>query len=105
MDNATDWQSWLALILSLAVPGLGHTVRRRWLRSFIWFGTVIGALVVLLAQAGAGDIGSVGEFVSVFQGDLDASVQIGLLGLHGIQAVDAFALEPRETRPGDDQRS
>ena len=94
MSNDDIERSPLALVLGLAFPGLGHAIRRRWLRSFIWLITVIGALTIVFYQAGVSDISSIAQFYSAFVNELDLAIQVGLIGLHGLQALDAFAVGP-----------
>lgn len=87
----------VALGLSLLVPGLGHTLYKRWLRSFVWFMAIVLTLTALLLQAGVGEVASLGGLFAAIRTELDVTVQVGLLGLHLIQAIDAYALEPGPT--------
>lgn len=94
MNAIAEDRSAIALILSLCWPGLGHAVRRRWLRSLVWLLTIVVTVTVVFAQAGVEHIDSMSTLYSAFRYQLDPALQIGLLGLHGLQAIDAFALDP-----------
>ncbi|MXR41188.1 zinc ribbon domain-containing protein [Halobaculum sp. WSA2] len=39
---------WLAVLLALAVTGLGHAYLRRWLRGFAWFAATFAAVLLLV---------------------------------------------------------
>mgnify|MGYP002278655516 CR=1 FL=1 len=39
---------WLAVVLALAVTGLGHAYLRRWLRGFAWFAATFAAVLLLV---------------------------------------------------------
>ncbi len=88
----TDSGAWIAFALGLVVPGLGHASRRHWLRSLVWFLTVVGAVTLLLYDAEVGSLSTVSEVIEAVRTELSPPVQAGLLGLHLIQAVDAFSL-------------
>lgn len=95
MTDLDEQRSYLAFLFGLMMPGLGHTVHGRWLRSFVWFMAMVVTVTVLLLQA---EVSSVETILGLFQAirtELDITIQIGLLGLHLIQAVDAYSLSPR----------
>lgn len=99
LRHGDDGVAPVALGLGLLVPGLGHTLYRRWLRSFVWFMAIVLTLTALLLQAGVGEVGSLGGLYVAIRTELDGTVQVGLLGLHLVQAIDAYALEPDRTEP------
>ncbi len=95
MTDLDDHRSLLALGLGLLMPGLGHTVHRRWLRSFVWFMALVVTVTVLLLQAEVESVETLTGLYQAVRTELDVTIQVGLLGLHLIQAVDAYTLSPR----------
>lgn len=57
---------WLAALLSVVYPGLGHLYLREWLRSVLWIAISLGTVALVLPQdpasgASLGDPGSIVE--------------------------------------------
>jgi len=42
---------WLAAILAVVSPGLGHVYLREWLRAVLWFGLLLGSTLVLVPES------------------------------------------------------
>ncbi|MEF8882352.1 MAG: zinc ribbon domain-containing protein [Halapricum sp.] len=95
---------WLAAVLSLLYPGVGHVYLREWFRAMLWFGLVFAASFVLVPD------GAVPETLSV-SAMLEASRAIplyntlALLSLTVFSMIDAYTLAKRRsvelTRPDD----
>jgi hypothetical protein len=51
-DPATETvprkRPWLAVVLTLVVPGLGHAYLRLWGRAVLWFVLVLGTVITLV---------------------------------------------------------
>ncbi|WP_225333387.1 zinc ribbon domain-containing protein [Halomicrobium urmianum] len=51
MSRTDRKRPWLAAILAVASPGLGHVYLREWLRAALWFGLVLGSTLMLVPES------------------------------------------------------
>lgn len=105
MTDTGRKRPWLAVLLALVYPGLGHLYLRLWFRSLMWFGLMASSIVVLLPEAAVqqGDTGFTAAFVAVRDGvaALPLESQLLLTSLTILQIVDAYVLARRSGESGE----
>ncbi|MEF8773901.1 MAG: zinc ribbon domain-containing protein [Halobacteriales archaeon] len=101
MTGARRKRPWLAALLALLYPGLGHLYVRAWLRALLWFGLIMSAVVVLVpdVSAGGGPMAAAEAAWDATQA-LPMRTQALLSGMVILEAFDAFVLA-RRTRPAE----
>ena len=95
MDVPGTRRAWLAAVLALVYPGLGHLYLRLWVRSVVWFGLVAGATFLLLPQVGVGPDPAPGVVLDAATdawSSTPARSRTVLAGMILVQSVDAFLL-------------
>lgn len=107
MAGGRQKRPWLAALLALVYPGLGHLYLRAWLRALLWFGLIMSAVVVLvpdLSSAGAGGPMATAEAAWDATRALPLRTQALLTGMMVLEAFDAFVLARRTgtAERGDD---
>jgi hypothetical protein len=88
-DVAAYKRPWLAAVLTLAIPGLGHVYLRRWGRAVLWFLLIAATIFTLVPEwfqaASFGEMLTVAENVSV-------STSLLLFGSFLLCVVDAYVI-------------
>ena len=92
---------WLTVLLTLAVPGLGHAYLRRWGRALLWFlllFATVGTLVPEWVQATSfSEVRAVAEGVS-------PAVGLLLFGAVTLCVVDAYVMSLQHNRRAREAR-
>jgi hypothetical protein len=92
-EAATDAVSykrpWLAAVLTLAIPGLGHVYLRRWGRAVLWFLLIAATIVTLVPEWLQAT--SFEAMLTVAE-NLSASTRLLLLGSLALCVVDAYII-------------
>lgn len=83
---------WLAVALTIVVPGLGHAYLRLWGRAILWFVLVIGSVATLVP--GWSSAASLSELIATAQG-LGLPVSLALFGISVLCVVDAYLMTGR----------
>ena len=79
-EEAPRKRPWLAAVLTVLIPGLGHLYLRLWGRALLWFVIVIGSVLVLVPEwFGAA---SLGDLTGIAEG-IDPLTSLALLGKIG----------------------
>lgn len=89
MSQSTERRPFLAALLTVVQPGVGHCYLREWLRGCLWAGVWAGALVVLVDSAGV-ELGVL-EWVAVGFGVFPAAAGFPFEATLSMFAVTAFA--------------
>jgi len=99
MDEGSLERRFIALLLGLVIPGLGHVSRYRWYRGAGWFVTMAVVVTVVWLQADPGPVTSTAELIGAIQAEFETPLLIAVVGLHVVQATDAFAVtgDPTDT--------
>ncbi len=95
-DDGSSKRTWLAVLLSFLVPGVGHFYLREWLRGALWFLTIILAGNLLIP---ASAVATEGSFLDVVTGTYEAAplvAKLALVGLTALCMVDAYWLASRD---------
>jgi hypothetical protein len=80
---------WLAAVLAIVVPGLGHVYLRSWLRAMLWFWMVVLSVVIFVPEelvAGADSL----RGALALSGELPLEAQIAVFGVIAFSAGDAY---------------
>ncbi|PSP81585.1 zinc ribbon domain-containing protein [Halobacteriales archaeon QS_1_68_20] len=97
---------WLAALLALVYPGLGHLYLRMWARSLMWFGLMMSVVFLALPEAALqpadGGFGAAIQNVSEAVSQLSLESQLLLATITGLQVVDAYVLAHRSGQETDD---
>jgi len=82
---------WLAVLLTLFVPGLGHIYLRLWLRAILWLALYITATTFVLPDGATPDSVSVDAFVNASEAvPLQAALLV--LGISLFCILDAYMM-------------
>lgn len=92
--STRDRRPWLAALLALVYPGLGHVYLREWARALLWFVLALGSVLVLWpasepAPTVAGLLGTTGT-------DLPLGVLLAVSTVTAFSVADAYWLASRE---------
>jgi len=83
---------WLAVALTIVVPGLGHAYLRLWGRGLLWFVLVAGTVGALVPEwFGAG---SVDELLTVVE-SVSLPVSLALFGVSLLCILDVYVMTSR----------
>lgn len=89
MSHTGEKRPWLAAVLALITPGLGHLYLREWVRAFLWFGLILSTAMVLIPE-------SVFQAELTMQGLLQASqnvptrANLAIAGVTALSMADAY---------------
>jgi hypothetical protein len=85
---------WLAVVLALLYPGLGHVYLREWLRALLWFGLVITSSTLVIPDGIVPEQLSLDAVVTVSQ-QLPMGAVALLFALTVLSMVDAYWVASR----------
>lgn len=91
---------WLAAVLSLLHPGIGHLYLREWLRAVLWFTLIVTASVALLPAAATPATLSV-EAVLAASRAVPTYVAVTMLSLTVFSMLDAYVMATRHNQLAD----
>jgi hypothetical protein len=83
---------WLAAVLTIVVPGLGHAYLRLWTRAVLWFLLIVGAVGVLVP--GWFGAGSLSELLATAEG-VALPINLVLLAASAVCVLDAYLMATR----------
>ncbi len=90
---------WLAALLTILVPGLGHAYLREWGRAVLWLLLVVGAWLVLVPDLLA--VTSLEEFRAATDG-APVVVNLALASASALCIADAYWMALNHDRPAAD---
>lgn len=93
---------WLAALLAIVYPGLGHVYLREWFRALLWFGLAITTLSLLVPAAAmpATDGVSLQALLEASQ-RVPREARIALFGIVLLSVFDAYRLATLENRKAE----
>jgi hypothetical protein len=92
---------WLAALLSVLYPGLGHVYLRLWGRALLWFLSIVTATALLVPQEAYPSTLSVGAAVEAAQA-LPLTVSLTILLMTGLNVLDAYLMAKRSGQPEEE---
>jgi len=91
---------WLAVLLAIVYPGLGHVYLRQWGRALLWFGLIIASTMFLIPDGAAPSGLSVESIVASAEA-IPAEVSLLILVLSMLSVLDAYWLANRANEMAD----
>jgi hypothetical protein len=88
---------WLAAVLAVLYPGLGHVYLREWLRALLWFFLAISTAMLVVPETALQGGGL--EAIVQAQSDLPPSALGALVAVTLFSVVDAYWLASRDDGP------
>jgi len=97
---------WLAVLLAIVYPGLGHVYLRKWGRALLWFALIVVSTSFLIPESAVPESLSVDGLVAAAEA-MPLEVSLLVLALSFLSVLDAYWLATRvnETaRPAVDEQ-
>ena len=95
--RAGQKRPWLAALLAVLYPGLGHVYLRKWIRALLWFGLVVTTSTLLIPDAAIPSSFSFDALVEAGQAvPLEATLTI--LSISFLSVADAYWLAAQTNR-------
>lgn len=93
-DRIGHKRPWLAAVLSMVYPGLGHVYLREWVRGLLWFGLVLATVSFLIPASAMPPPGSELSLDAVLRATeaLPEGATLALFGIVALSVVDAYRL-------------
>lgn len=85
---------WLAALLAVIYPGLGHLYLREWVRAVLWFGLIISASSLLLPQSAVPSSLTLESVIEATR-SIPLRVSLAILSLSILSVLDAYWLAKR----------
>lgn len=89
--SESEKRPWLAALLSILFPGLGHAYLRAWARALLWVVLLTAATVVMIPPSIAPSAFTVEAFMNAYA-EIPTSVSLVVFALTVLCAVDAYRL-------------
>ncbi|WP_324759219.1 zinc ribbon domain-containing protein [Haloarcula sp. GH36] len=99
MTDTGRKRPWLAVLLALVYPGLGHIYLREWVRAVLWFGLVFSTTTLLLGESDLPTELSVDAFLAASRG-LPPEASLALLAITVLSMADAYWMATRTQHEG-----
>jgi hypothetical protein len=80
---------WLAVVLAIVMPGLGHVYLRSWFRALLWFWMVVLSVVLFVPEELVEGVGSMGDALAL-SSELPFEAQFALFAVIAFSAGDAY---------------
>ena len=92
MGHSREKRPWLAALLALPVPGLGHVYLREWLRAALWFGLVVSVAWVLVPSSVYADAEfTVGSLMAASR-SVPTEANVAILFVTSLSMLDAYMM-------------
>ncbi len=89
MGGRTHKRPWLAAVLAIALPGLGHAYLRSWLRSLLWFWMGVLSTVLFVPEDLIAGVDSISGAMSL-SANLPTEAVVALGMVTAFNAIDAY---------------
>ncbi len=97
--DSTGKRPWLAALLSVLYPGLGHVYLRLWGRALLWFLSIVTATALLVPPEVYPSTLSVSAAMSAAQA-LPLTISITILAMTLLNVLDAYLMAKRSGEEG-----
>lgn len=91
---------WLAAVLAVLYPGLGHVYLRAYGRALLWFGMAVTTAVLVVPES-AIEVSSLDALVGVYA-NLPPGALIAIAAVTAFSVIDAYWLAVRAPAPSAD---
>lgn len=92
---------WLAAVLAVVVPGLGHIYARAWQRALLWFALFLTAVWFLVPDEVQSEATSFGAFSEIYGAAPD--IALFLLAISAMNVIDAYLTTTRKNHQSRQQ--
>ena len=103
-DPATETvprkRPWLAVLLAIVYPGLGHVYLRKWGRALLWFALIVVSTSFLIPESAVPDSLSVEGLLAAAEA-MPPEVSLLVLALSFLSVLDAYWLANRANEMAD----
>lgn len=89
MRGQTRKRPWIAALLAVVYPGLGHVYLRSWFRALLWFWMALLAVVWFVPESTFAGVSSLGGVLSGLMA-IPTEGALAILLVIGFNAVDAY---------------
>ena len=100
-SDSTGKRPWLAALLSVLYPGLGHVYLRLWGRALLWFLSIVTATALLVPPEAYPSALSVSAAMEAAQA-LPLTVSLTILLMTLLNVLDAYMMAKRRSKSGGD---
>ena len=94
MSTDTRKRPWLAAVLAVIYPGLGHIYLRSWFRALLWFGAVLLTVTLFIPDATFEGIASIGDLLLVAE-TIPTEAAVALVVVASFNVLDAYWMAKR----------
>lgn len=103
MPAQRNHRPWLAALLAIVQPGLGHVYLREWVRALTWFALWLATLLLVVpvsSNAGAGVVETVGAILTAVD-EAPLAGRLALLAVTAFSTFDAYWLAANAASASD----
>jgi hypothetical protein len=93
----TGKRPWLAVVLALVYPGLGHIYLREWLRALVWFFLVVTGSTLLIPASTVPETLSIGAFMTAAEA-IPPENGLALISITFFSMADAYWVAKRRNQ-------
>ncbi|MFB6201621.1 MAG: zinc ribbon domain-containing protein [Halorhabdus sp.] len=95
--TATTKRPWVAAVLSVLFPGLGHVYLREWLRTAMWLVLMVAVASLLIPPESVPQEVTLSAMLEASR-TLPLDVSVAILGLRALNVLDAYVLARQATQ-------
>jgi uncharacterized paraquat-inducible protein A len=88
-SGTTQKRPWLAALLAILYPGLGHVYLRKWGRALLWFATIIVSSTLLIPPDAVPNSITIDGLISAGQ-SIPLPISLSILTITLLSVVDAY---------------
>lgn len=92
MGHSQEKRPWLAALLALPVPGLGHAYLREWLRAALWFSLVLSVTWWLVPPEVYADVEFTAESILAASRNVPTQANVAVLFVTSLSMLDAYMM-------------
>ena len=98
MSHSQEKRPWLAALLALPVPGLGHVYLREWLRAALWFGLVVSVAWLLVPASVYAEADLTVESLLAASRGVPTEANVAILFVTSLSMLDAYMMASQGNR-------
>src|SRR6056297_584775 len=98
MGHSQEKRPWLAALLALPVPGLGHVYLREWLRAALWFGLVVSVAWLLVPASVYAEADLTVESLLAASRGVPTEANVAILFVTSLSMLDAYMMASQGNR-------
>lgn len=95
MGHSREKRPWLAALLALPMPGLGHVYLREWLRAALWFGLVLSVAWWLVPPSVYAQTELTVDSLMAASRQVPTAANVAILFVTSLSMLDAYLMASR----------